>query len=392
MTPAMERFRVEAEGVEAARTRATTLAAAAGRNLAARAATGEALADEELAALLLAPDVPTDALLALARTRRPAGAPRVATFSPLYLTNECDAECRMCGMRRTNAELVRETADAATAEAQLDILHRRGLRGVALLTGEYHHGAYRRTMIARAASALRAALARGFTHVLINIGALDAPEYETLLDGVPRRPDGRLAPRVTMCTFQETYSPRAYARFMGTEPENPRSDFERRVTNFDRARDAGMWSANPGVLLGLNADVAYELVALLGHVRHLERRGMDVYVSLPRLRKATGTPRAAGVGDDLLCRVVALLAIGCPDAKVVISTREPPAMQRRLLPVIGVLTPGSPGVAPYTEAGARFELEASQFEVLDHRPIEAILGDVLAAGATIDCYEPVGRA
>src|SRR5262249_3593545 len=152
--------------------------------------------------------------------------------------------------------------------------------------------------------------------------------------------------------------------------------------------DAGMWVANPGVLLGLNPDVAFELLALLAHVRHLRARGMDVYVSLPRLRKASGTPYPAGVSDDLLCRIVALLSFGAPDVKVVISTREPPAMQRRLLPVIGVLTPGSPGVAPYTEKGARFELEASQFEVLDHRPIEAILGEHLAAGATIDCFEP----
>src|SRR5256885_2121506 len=140
------------------------------------------------------------------------------------------------------------------------------------------------------AEALRAALARGFTHVLINIGALDAPEYETLLAGLPRRPDGRLVPRVTMCTFQETYGPETYARFMGTNPENPRSDFARRLTNFDRACDAGMWVANPGVLLGLNSDVGYELLAPLAHVRHLRRRGMEVYVSLPRLRKASGTP------------------------------------------------------------------------------------------------------
>jgi len=146
------------------------------------------------------------------------------------------------------------------------------------------------------------------------------------------------------------------------------------------------------VLLGLNPDVAYELLALAAHVRHLRRRGMEVYVSLPRLRKASGTPYVAGVSDDLLCRLVAVLAVGLPEAKVVISTREPPAMQRRLLPVIGVLTPGSPGVAPYTETGARFELEASQFEVLDHRPIEAILGEILAAGATIDCYEPARGA
>jgi 2-iminoacetate synthase len=393
MSEEMEGFRVEAGAVAVARARAATLGASPrAAELVARAGAGEPLADEELAAILLSPRVATDALLAVAAGRRPAGGPYLETFSPLYMTNECDAECLMCGMRRANSELVRETADAATAEAQLDILHRRGIRAVALLTGEYHHGPYRRTMIARAAETLRAALARGFAHVLINIGALDAPEYQTLLADVPRRPEGRIAPRVTMCTFQETYSPEAYARFMGTNPDNPRSDFARRVTNFDRACDAGMWVANPGVLLGLNADVAYELLALVAHVRHLRRRGMEVYVSLPRLRKASGTPHTAGVSDDLLCRVVAVLSLGLPEAKVVISTREPPEMQRRLLPVIGVLTPGSPGVAPYTETGARFELEASQFEVLDHRPIEAILGEILATGATIDCYEPAPGA
>src|SRR5207248_1246484 len=237
----MQRFRVEAGAVAAARARAAALgASASAAELATRAGAGATLVDEELAALLLSPHVSTEALLAIAAARRPAGSPHLETFSPLYLTNECDAECLMCGMRRTNDELVRETADAATAEAQLDILHRRGLRAVALLTGEYHHGPYRRTMIARTAEALRAALAR------------------------------------------------------------------------------------------------------VAHVRHRRRGGMEVYVSLPRLRKASGTPYAAGVSDDRLCRLVAVLSLGLREAKVVISTREPPAMQRRLLPVIGVLTPGSP--------------------------------------------------
>ena len=381
-------FRLEATAVEAARARAASLADSPRvADLASRAAGGESLDDEALAALFLSPRLATDELLDVARVRRP-GAPRIETFSPLYLTNECDAECRMCGMRRTNAELVRETADGATAGAQLDILHRRGLRAVALLTGEYHHGPLRRTMIAHAAAVLRAALADGYSHVLINIGALEAAEYDVLLDGIPRHAGGRIAPKVTMCTFQETYHPASYARFMGTTAANPRSDFGRRLTNFDRAAEAGMWSANPGVLLGLHADVGYELLALLAHVHHLRARGMDVYVSLPRLRNASGTARRAGVADDVLARLVAVLSFGASDAKVVISTREPPQIQHRLLPVIGVLTPGSPGVAPYTATGARFELEASQFEVLDHRPIETILADVLATGASVDCYEP----
>ncbi len=389
----MAAFGLDVGGIEAARARAELLAESSeARTVASRARGGERLSDEELAALFLSRDVTAEELLGIAGGRRAAAPPHIETFSPLYLTNECDAECVMCGMRRTNADLVRETAEPATVAEQLDILHRRGLRAVAILTGEYHHGPRRRAMIARAAAALRAALARGFRHVLINIGALETAEYTTLLGGVPRRPDGRVVPRLTMCTFQETYSPSVYARFMGTNLENPRSDFARRLTNFDRACDAGMWVANPGVLLGLDPDVASELLALLAHVRHLGRCGMEVYISLPRLRRASGTPYPHGVSDDELCRLVAVLSFGAPEAKVVISTREPPAIQRRLLPAIGVLTPGSPGVAPYTETGARFELEASQFEVLDHRPIEVILGEYLAAGATIDCYEPAHPA
>ena len=389
----MAGFRLDVEALEAARERAAARALSdeAG-TLARRAASGDRLTDDELAILLLSPRVATAQLMAIACARRPPGGPRLETFSPLYLTNECDAECLMCGMRHTNDALVRETADQETVEGQLEILRRRGLRGVALLTGEYHHGPFRRAMIARAAAALRAALARNFTHVLVNIGALEAAEYATLLAGVSRDATGRVLPRLTMCTFQETYQPRAYARFMGTNPENPRSDFLRRLTNFDRACDAGMWVANPGVLLGLNSDLGFELLALLAHVRHLRARGMEVYVSLPRLRRASGTPYAGGVSDEELCRVVAVLSFGAPEAKVVISTREPPAIQRELVPMIGVLTPGSPGVAPYTETGARFALEASQFEVLDHRPIEAILGEYLQAGVTIDRYEPAGGA
>lgn len=385
----MGRFELEVDGVRVARARAAALAETpAIEGVLARASAGEAIADEGLVALFLSSRVPTASLLSVARARRGVAAPNVETFSPLYLTNECDGACRMCGMRGDNAELARETASATVIDDQLAILYRRGLRAVALLTGEYRPGERRDAMIERTALALRGALSRGFVHVLINIGALDAADYERLLAGIPRDEDGRVVPQVTMCTFQETYDPVAYARFMGDDPDNPRADFARRLANFDRAADAGMWSANPGVLLGLNADVGYELVALLAHVRHLLARGLRVYVSLPRLRRANGTAYQAGPSDDTLTRIVSVLSFGVPDARVVISTREAPEVQRTLLPVIGVLTPGSPGVAPYTDTGARFELDASQFEVLDHRPIEAILGEHLAAGATISCYEP----
>lgn len=388
----MIRFGLEPAAIDASRTEAGALAAAQGMSaLLARAAQGELLRDAELAACYLAEDVPTDALLGLATARRDHRTP-LETFSPLYMTNECDAECLMCGMRGTNTALVRETADEDTVAAQLGILRRRGMRGVALLTGEYRLGRRRSRVLARVAQALRTALGLGFRHVLINVGSLEVDDYDVLLEGLPRATGGAVQPHVTMCTFQETYSPSAYTRFMGATPTNPRADFLRRLTNFDRAADAGMRSVNPGVLLGLNPDVAWELLALLGHIDHLLARGLRVYVSLPRLRRASGAPAARGVSDDQLVRLVAVLALGRPLAKIVISTREAPAIQRRLIPVIGVLTPGSPGVAPYTETGAAFDVEASQFEVLDHRPIEDILGEYTAAGVTFECWEPTRSA
>src|SRR5512140_2352418 len=226
----MDEFRIDPSALTARRAEAAALAELP-ETLLARARAGERLSDAELAALLLAPSVATDTLLDLARAARPAGAPRLETFSPLYLTNECGAECLMCGMRGTNGALVRETADDASVAEQLAILRRRGMRGVALLTGEYKHGPQRAAIIRRVADALRTALATGFRHVLINIGSLEAADYDVLLAGVPRTADGRVDPRVTMCTFQEAYDPEAYARFMGTNGSNPRSDHARRPTN-----------------------------------------------------------------------------------------------------------------------------------------------------------------
>ncbi len=366
-------------------------AAGEGPELASWLRGGKTLEFDALAALLVSEEVSTDELLEIARQRREAadGPRAVETFSPLYLTNECDGECLMCGMRRFNADLHRETSDADTSRRQLEILYQRGMRGVALLTGEYRRGKRREEMMARTRSALCDALDQGFTHVLINVGSLEVEDYDSLLADLPRWGDGRLVQHLTMCTFQETYDPGVYERFMGSSDDNPRADFQRRLENFDRAVDAGRRSVNPGVLLGLNRDLPFEVIALAGHVQHLLGRGLTVYISLPRLRKASGAEHRAGVSDDDLARVVSLFSAQFPEANVVISTREPPEIQQRLLPVIGVLTAGSPGVAPYDEASARFDIKASQFEVSDQRPFEVILGDCLAIGTKIEGYEPV---
>ncbi|MDX2166198.1 MAG: hypothetical protein SF182_04020 [Deltaproteobacteria bacterium] len=344
---------------------------------------------DELALLWVTPALDTEACLGLAAAARRRHPAPLETFAPLYMTNTCDAECRMCGMRRDNAALARETVDLDTVEAQLRLLRARGMHGVALLTGEYRR-ATREWALELVNQALHRALALGFRHVLLNAGAFDREEYDALLAGVPRAADGALAcdAQVTMCTFQETYAPVQYARFMGGSADNPRADFRRRLTNCDRARDAGLRVANPGILVGLNPDLGYELLALTQHARHLIATGMQVYLSVPRLRQIAGSANQRGADDASFLRLVALLSLAVPQGKIVLTTREPATIQRRLVPIISVLSAGSAAVAPYTADGARFPLEASQFEVIDQRRFEEVLGEHLPPGGRIVNFDP----
>lgn len=382
----MATFTLDADRVHACLATAARASAARRRDALHRAGAGAPLDVDDMAVLWTAP-FDAEALHAAACAARARWPRRLETFAPLYLTNTCDAECRMCGMRRDNAALRRETVDLAAAEEQLDILRRRGMYGVALLTGEYRDGGRARAL-AHVNQVLHGAVARGFRHVLINIGALDAEEYGALLAGLTAH-DGRAGDtKLTMCTFQETYARPVYRKFMGENAANPRADFDRRLANFDRARAAGMRVANPGILVGLNPELGFELVALALHARHLLAHGMEVYLSVPRLRQIAGRLDQRGADDAAFVRLVAILSLGLPDAKLVLTTREPAAMQRRLLPLIGVLSAGSAAVAPYTASGARFPLEASQFEVVDQRPFETILGEHLRPGTTIENFDP----
>jgi len=352
----------------------------------ARARSGAGLDPADVALLWTAPQLSVGDLYRLALAARQARPARLETFSPLYMTNTCDAECRMCGMRRDNRALVRETADAETIEEQLRTLCRRGMQAVALLTGEYR-GARRDWALGVVNRALHRTQALGFRHVLINAGSFDEDEFGALLDGMPRRADGAMAPKLTMCTFQETYSRAYYGRFMGENGDNPRADYERRLVNFDRSRRAGLRVANPGILVGLNPDIGFELMALVLHARHLRAHGMEVYLSVPRLRQIAGSHDQRGADDHTFVRLVSVLSAGLPECKIVLTTREPASIQQRLVPIITVLSAGSAAVAPYTERDARFPLETSQFEVLDQRPFEQVLDAWRGAGG-IENFEP----
>ncbi len=126
------------------------------------------------------------------------------------------------------------------------------------------------------------------------------------------------------------------------------------------------------LLLGLNPDVAFEMVAPTLHVEHLlqSRHGGLPLDAAPASHRGAAARHGRGVDDDDFVRLLALLSLALPDAKIVLTTREPREIQQRVAPIVSVLSAGSSAVAPYTEDGARFPLETSQFEVIDQRPFE----------------------
>lgn len=335
-------------------------------------------------ALLNEPAVSTEEIVAAAGRVTSARSPHLSVSAPLYLTNCCDSLCKMCGMRRSNAALVRRFSGKKTIEEQLHVLHDEGFRAVIFLTGEYLDTHARLANAFFVGWALRTALDMGFEHVHFNIGSLVEPEIAILSDWVsPGEP-------VTMALFQETFVPETYARFMGADAAtSPKADFERRIQSFDRWLDAGFAHINTGVLLGLHRDLGEELTYLLRYVARLVRRGAVVGISLPRLRPVRGFRNASGIDDDTYLRVLATVALVCPEQRLALTTREDEAFQARAMDVCGTFSPGSCDVAPYRRGGEPVNDEASsQFLIPDHRNPGQILAELASQGRTLGQFAP----
>ncbi|MGX7828472.1 3-methyl-2-indolic acid synthase [Actinokineospora sp. 24-640] len=324
--------------------------------------------------------ISTAELQALAEERCAARTPRLHTFVPLYTTNHCDSECKMCSMRKGNDRMERKFSGRDEIIEQMEILyHHEGVRGIGFLTGEYEDKYTRLSTAFRIGWAMRTALDMGFERIYFNIGSMEPDEIDVLAEWV------RHDEPVTMCVFQETYDRESYRRFMGeTAVGVPKADYDRRVVSFDRWLDAGFRYVNPGVLVGLHVDVEAELVALVAHGDHLRKRGAVVDLSVPRMRPAMSSRDSTRINDEDYLRMMAVVAFVCPEQRLVLTTREPQEFQDRALGLAGVISPGSPDVAPYrADSQARNEENTSQFLVADLRRPRHILSRIQAGGTEV---------
>ncbi|RKO66507.1 [FeFe] hydrogenase H-cluster radical SAM maturase HydG [Desulfofundulus salinus] len=352
---------------------------ATAREIIARAEEARGLSPFEVAVLLHVEDRGTlDLMYATAhRVKEKIYGKRLVLFAPLYISNYCINNCRYCGYRRDNKELVRRRLTMEEIRDEVIALEAMGHKRLALETGEDPVNCPIDYVLEAIETIYSVKDKNGsIRRVNVNIAATTVDEY-------------RLLKKVgigTYILFQETYHRDTYRAM---HPSGPKRDYDWHTTAMDRAMEAGIDDVGLGVLFGLY-DYRFEVLGLLFHALHLEERfGVGPHtISVPRLRPALNINLENFpylVSDRDFKKIIAILRLAVPYTGMILSTRERPGFRDELISVgISQISAGScTGVGGYHRALTgehREEGDTSQFQVEDHRSPDEVLRSICLSG------------
>lgn len=329
-----------------------------------------------------APDLPDLAALlspaATARLADLAAAAREVTlarfgravrlFAPLYVSNACLSSCTYCGFAK-GLPVVRRTLSVDEVQAEARLLAGRGFHHLLLVAGEH-----------------RVEVAPGY---LVDCVAALQPIVPSVSVETQTWSDDTYARLVAAglegaVHYQETYDRGRYAQ---VHVAGWKRDFDRRLAAMERAGEAGVRRLGVGALLGLSADWRHDVLAVAAHARFLHRRywRTEVTVALPRINpSASGFQPLDPVSDAQLVQALAALRLACPEAGIVLSTREPPELRDGLVQMAVTTMSAGSSTEPggYSTPGTAQE----QFAVTDERSPVEVAAMLTAAG-----YEPVWK-
>lgn len=286
----------------------------------------------------------------------------VNIFTPLYISDICQNQCRYCGFNAKNP-IKRRHLSPQEAEREAFAIADDGFQHILLLTGDARHV----SSPAYIAEVVRRIKPR-FASIGIEIYSLSESEYQMLVAaGVD-----------SMTMFQETYN---QALYDWLHPAGPKRDYAFRLEAPGRAASAGMRSIGIGALLGLD-EFVYDAFATGLHALWLQTNfpGVEISVSIPRICPHEGEFNVAhSVTDRQLAQYVAALRCILPRCGITCSSRETAFMRNHLVP-IGV-TRVSAGVS--TAVGGRTTSDAGnrgQFEISDTRSLAQMQQDLASLG------------
>lgn len=295
---------------------------------------------------------------------------RLVLFAPLYISNLCNNECLYCAFRKSNTQISRRTLSLDEIRRETEMLVDQGHKRLLLVSGEgLGQGALDFSL--KAIETIYG-VKRGngeIRRVNINIAALD-------IEGFRRLQTARIG---TYQLFQETYH---LPTFRSMHPSGPKADYLFHLTAMDRAMQAGIDDVGVGILFGLY-DYRFEVLAMLEHIRHLEKTfGFGCHtISLPRIEPASGSDISLQpphmVSDADFRKIIAVLRLTIPYTGMILSTRENATMRREAFSLgISQISAGS-----RTNPGGYSEQESGeQFSLGDHRNLEEVIQDIVRYG------------
>ena len=298
---------------------------------------------------------------------------RLVIFAPLYISNLCANECLYCAFRARNTAIKRRALTQAEIAEETRILIRQGHKRVLLVAGEsYPREGFSYVLKSiETVYGVRGEGAGEIRRVNVNVAPLTADEFKLL----------KATNIGTYQLFQETYHRSTYK---AVHLAGKKADYDWRVTAPNRAMEAGINDIGIGVLFGL-CDWRFEILALMQHIRHLEKEfGVGPHtVSVPRLEPASGSDTAhhppQPVSDVDFRKIVAILRLAVPYTGIIMSTRETASLRRETFALgVSQISAGSrtnPG-----GYGDGEQEDRSQFSLGDHRDLDEVVRDVAELG------------
>ncbi len=293
---------------------------------------------------------------------------RVVFFAPLYISNLCKNNCLYCAFRSNN-KVPRKALSMAEITKETQALLKDGHKRVLLVAGESYPEQEGLDYVIQGVKAVYDARYKNHNirRVNVNIAPLEIEDFKKL----------KSANIGTYQLFQETYHPATYTKM---HPSGPKSDYLYRLETMDRALKSGIDDIGIGLLFGLY-DYQFEVLALISHIKHLEKEfGLGPHtISVPRIEPATGTdiPETSiyKVNDTNFKKIVAILRLAVPYTGIILSTREYPQIRRDLLSLgVSQISAGSK-----TNPGGYDAKEnaTEQFSLGDTRSLDEVIADLL---------------
>lgn len=298
---------------------------------------------------------------------------RIVMFAPLYLSNYCINSCVYCPYHIKNKVIPRRKLTQEEIRREVIALQDMGHKRLAIEAGEDPRNNPIEYILESIDTIYNTRHRNGaIRRVNVNIAATTVENYRRLRD----------AGIGTYILFQETYHK---ANYEALHPAGPKSDYAWHTEAMDRAMEGGIDDVGLGVLYGLTT-YRYDFIGLLLHAEHLESRfGVGPHtISVPRICPASDVDKNAfsnGISDDLFCRIVAVLRLAVPYTGLIVSTRESPAVRRRILDLgVSQISGGSrTSVGGYSDETVDTDA-TDQFELSDHRTLDQVVEWLLDTG------------